>query len=281
MGDYGEYETGNLRIIEIKTFNILHAFNNVANYGVSKDGTFLFAKNAPKSFGDGNLRIIEIKAGKVLGSFDHVGHFEESKDSAFLFAKDPSLDLFEREKKGNLRIIEIKTGKVLAAFDNVGHFEESKDGAFLFAKDPPLDPFEREKKGNLRIIAVGTGRILCELPTTIHYTHITTALKATLLSTINHMGILSVWKLESNKAILLFKTGAPELALQGANFSDVQGLGNADIALLTQRGAIHDKHIAHQQGAEVAITLDSLSKKLYQEGFSDSYIRYVLLLALR
>ena len=80
-------EKGQLRIIDIKTMQVLGAFDNVCQYEESKGGDFLFARDAVWNE-KGQLRIIEINTGKVLGPFDNVNHFYESKEGAFLFAKD-------------------------------------------------------------------------------------------------------------------------------------------------------------------------------------------------
>ena len=252
------YSKGNLRIIDIKTMKVLGAFDNVCQYEESKGGAFLFAKDC-KADEKGQLRIIDIKTMKVLGAFDNVGDYEELKGGDFLFAKD-----CEEDTKGQLRIIDIKTMKVLGAFDNVSQYTASKVGDFLFAKGCKAD-----EKGQLLIIDMNSGRILCKLSAIIDHTYFITALKEILLSIVHSNGKLSLWKVKQDKATLLFKIGAPELALQGANFADVQGLRNTDIRLLVQHGAIQPT-ASNTKGEVKAISLDRLSTHLYKEGFSTS-----------
>ncbi|MEM7361999.1 MAG: hypothetical protein AAF335_03230 [Bacteroidota bacterium] len=216
--DCNEKGNGHLRIIDMRSGRCCVFVDNVERYEMSKDGAFLL------TIGKGNLRIIEIESGKCH-TFKNVERYEVSKDGAFLFVAN-----YKKKKEDDLRIIEIKSGKC-HTFDNVKYYEESKDGAFLFVKDN-----KKDKKGNLRIVAMDTCKFLCKLSSIIQYMHTTTPSNETLLNTINHLGILSIWKVKSDKVVLQYSQETSELFLQRGSFSDMQS-----------RRAIHHKSVAYQE----------------------------------
>lgn len=122
-------QAGNLRIIDMESGKLLHAFENVTAFKVDPSGTFLLVKDS-SILVQGNLRIINIKTGEVKKTLKDIGPFEISRSGRFFFVKKCL-----SWARGTLTIIDSQTFEPYGSFDDIERFEEIPSGGFLVTSD--------------------------------------------------------------------------------------------------------------------------------------------------
>ncbi|MEM7361787.1 MAG: hypothetical protein AAF335_02125 [Bacteroidota bacterium] len=293
----------NLRIIDIKTGKVKKTLKDIGAFEISRSGRFFFLKNC-RLLTRGTLTIIDTQTSRSC-SFDNIGKFRETPSGGFLvtsdhrdhlslidaqrkrvvktldniqyfrisplgdflIAKDQPLDAQDRQQVGHLHIIDIKKSKFYT-FDHVGAFTLSPSRDLLFAKDA-----KSNEEGCLHIIVLSTQRILATLPNIVGYINFSYPSQPTLLSVMHANGKVSLWEVSQNKVIQQWKTGMPELTLQTANFTEVQGLSSNTIDMLSKYGATITNELSEEKEL---LLLDQLPMYLHNEGFSGTYIEQFL-----